>query len=118
MERNVLHGDHYEIEGVDKVTPNAKVCVDVDAERFLKLLFREFRANRRNSVKHVYADIALTVALMMMITSAVCWGSWANTFKGVKELPLRALLLGLRRRNLSDLAGARLDHGQHRAQRR
>src|SRR6476469_10585550 len=27
----------------------------------------------------------MTVALVMMITSAVCWGSWANTFKGVKN---------------------------------
>jgi purine nucleosidase len=37
VERNVLHGDHYEIEGMDKVKPNVKVCVDVDADRFLKL---------------------------------------------------------------------------------
>ncbi|HEY6765038.1 MAG TPA: nucleoside hydrolase [Candidatus Sulfotelmatobacter sp.] len=37
VEHNVLHGDHYEIEGVDKVTPNTKVCVDVDSDRFLKL---------------------------------------------------------------------------------
>jgi len=37
IERNVLHGDHYEIEGVDKVQPNVSVCVDVDADRFLKL---------------------------------------------------------------------------------
>ncbi|MGA8201595.1 MAG: nucleoside hydrolase, partial [Candidatus Sulfotelmatobacter sp.] len=37
VERNVLHGDHYEIEGMDKVKPNTKVCVDVDADRFLKL---------------------------------------------------------------------------------
>ncbi len=37
VERNVLHGDRYVIEGVDKVTPNAKVCVDVDADRFLQL---------------------------------------------------------------------------------
>jgi len=37
VERNVLHGDRYIIEGVDKVTPNARVCLDVDAERFLKL---------------------------------------------------------------------------------
>jgi inosine-uridine nucleoside N-ribohydrolase len=37
VERNVLHGDRYVIEGADKVTPNAKVCVDVDAERFLKM---------------------------------------------------------------------------------
>jgi glucose uptake protein len=27
----------------------------------------------------------LTVALLMMITSAICWGSWANTYKGVKN---------------------------------
>jgi glucose uptake protein len=26
-----------------------------------------------------------TVALLMMIVSAVCWGSWANTYKGVKN---------------------------------
>jgi glucose uptake protein len=27
----------------------------------------------------------LAIALTMMITSAVCWGSWANTYKGVKN---------------------------------
>jgi len=27
----------------------------------------------------------LSIALIMMITSAVCWGSWANTYKGVKN---------------------------------
>jgi inosine-uridine nucleoside N-ribohydrolase len=37
VERNVSHGDRYVIEGVDKVTPNAKVCVEVDADRFLQL---------------------------------------------------------------------------------
>lgn len=37
VERNVLRGDHYVIEGVDKIAPNAKVCVDVDADRFLQL---------------------------------------------------------------------------------
>jgi inosine-uridine nucleoside N-ribohydrolase len=37
IERNVLHGDRYVIEGVDKVTPNARVCVDVDADRFLQM---------------------------------------------------------------------------------
>jgi glucose uptake protein len=25
------------------------------------------------------------VALVMMVTAAICWGSWANTFKGVKR---------------------------------
>jgi purine nucleosidase len=37
VERNVLYGDHYVIEGVDKVAPNTKVCVEVDADRFLQL---------------------------------------------------------------------------------
>jgi inosine-uridine nucleoside N-ribohydrolase len=37
VERNVLHGDRYVIEGVDAVKPNAKVCVDVDSDRFLQL---------------------------------------------------------------------------------
>ncbi len=27
----------------------------------------------------------LTIALLMMIASAVCWGSWANTYKGVRN---------------------------------
>ena len=37
VERNVLHADRYIIEGVDQVAPNAKVCVEVDADRFLQL---------------------------------------------------------------------------------
>jgi inosine-uridine nucleoside N-ribohydrolase len=37
IERNVLDGDRYVIEEAYKVEPNAKVCVDVDAERFLEL---------------------------------------------------------------------------------
>jgi inosine-uridine nucleoside N-ribohydrolase len=37
VERNVLHGDRYVIEGVDPVKPNAKVSVDVDSDRFLQL---------------------------------------------------------------------------------
>ncbi len=37
VERNVLHGDRYVIEGLDKVVPNAKVAVDVDSDRFLQL---------------------------------------------------------------------------------
>ena len=43
VERNVLHGDRYVIEGVDKVKPNAKVCVDVDADRFLQLFLSRIR---------------------------------------------------------------------------
>jgi len=36
-ENNVLHGDHYEIEGVVTLKPNARVCVASDADRFLQL---------------------------------------------------------------------------------
>ena len=36
-ENNVLHGDHYEIEGVIKLKPNARVCVASDANRFVRL---------------------------------------------------------------------------------
>jgi inosine-uridine nucleoside N-ribohydrolase len=45
IERNVLHrfpantgeADRYIIEGLDKVEPNAKVCTEVQADRFLQL---------------------------------------------------------------------------------
>ena len=37
VERNVLHGDRYIIEGVDQVTPNVQVCTGVDAERFIQM---------------------------------------------------------------------------------
>jgi purine nucleosidase len=41
VERNVLHhspdGDRYIIEGLDKVAPNAKVCIDVQSEKFLQM---------------------------------------------------------------------------------
>jgi inosine-uridine nucleoside N-ribohydrolase len=37
-ERNVLHGDHYEIEGLDAVKPNAQVATGVNAEKFFQLL--------------------------------------------------------------------------------
>ncbi|HEU5336857.1 MAG TPA: nucleoside hydrolase, partial [Terriglobales bacterium] len=43
VERNVLHGDRYIIEGVDKVMPNTQVCVDVQAQRFLDLLVGRIR---------------------------------------------------------------------------
>jgi purine nucleosidase len=43
VEHNVLHGDRYVIEGVDQVEPNAKVCVEVEADRFLQLLVSRLR---------------------------------------------------------------------------
>src|SRR5690348_6838604 len=33
----------------------------------------------------MFTPPSLTIALLMMIISAACWGSWANTFKGVKN---------------------------------
>jgi glucose uptake protein len=33
----------------------------------------------------MYTPHTLGIALFMMITSAICWGSWANTYKGVKN---------------------------------
>jgi len=36
-EKNVLHGDHFEIEGYDKLAVNAKVAVASDAQRFLTM---------------------------------------------------------------------------------
>jgi glucose uptake protein len=33
----------------------------------------------------MYTPHSLGIALFMMITCAVCWGSWANTYKGVKN---------------------------------
>lgn len=33
----------------------------------------------------MFTPQSLAVALFMMIVTAICWGSWANTFKGVKN---------------------------------
>lgn len=33
----------------------------------------------------MFVPHSLEIALLMMITSAICWGSWANTYKGVKN---------------------------------
>ena len=38
IERNVLHGDRYIIEGVDHLNPNVQVCTAVNADKFLQLL--------------------------------------------------------------------------------
>jgi purine nucleosidase len=45
IERNVLHGDRYIIEGLDKVEPNAKVCIEVQADRFLQLFVSRIQGN-------------------------------------------------------------------------
>jgi inosine-uridine nucleoside N-ribohydrolase len=42
-ESNVLHGDHYEIEGVIDLKPNARVCLSSDADRFLQLFISRIK---------------------------------------------------------------------------
>ena len=42
-EKNVLHGDHYEIEGVIELKSNAKVCLAADADRFLQLFMKRIK---------------------------------------------------------------------------
>jgi inosine-uridine nucleoside N-ribohydrolase len=42
-ENNVLHGDHYEIEGVIPLRPNARVCLASDADRFLTLFINRLK---------------------------------------------------------------------------
>jgi purine nucleosidase len=42
-ENNVLHGDHYEIEGSIDLKSNARVCLASDADRFLQLFVSRVR---------------------------------------------------------------------------
>jgi purine nucleosidase len=42
-EHNVLHGDHYEIEGLTPLEPNARVAVASDADRFLQLFISRIK---------------------------------------------------------------------------
>jgi inosine-uridine nucleoside N-ribohydrolase len=42
-ENNILHGDHYEIDGVIDLKPNARVCLASDADRFLKLFISRIK---------------------------------------------------------------------------
>jgi purine nucleosidase len=42
-ENNVIHGNHYEIEGVVDLKPNAKVCLASDADRFLQLFITRIK---------------------------------------------------------------------------
>ena len=42
-EKNVLHGDHYVIEALEKVPPNVEVCTGVDSERFIQLFISRVR---------------------------------------------------------------------------
>ena len=49
VERNVLHGDHYVIEGVDKVAPNAKVGSTSTLTGSCSSLFPELKASNLKS---------------------------------------------------------------------
>jgi inosine-uridine nucleoside N-ribohydrolase len=43
VERNLLSGDHYTIVALDHVQPNANVCLEVDADRFLEMFLARIR---------------------------------------------------------------------------
>src|SRR5215467_2490243 len=45
---------------------------------------RESAVNRLRG-ETMFTPHSLEIALLMMITSAICWGSWANTYKGVRN---------------------------------
>ncbi len=42
-EKNVLHGDHYEIDGLMPLRPNARVCTNSDADRFVQLFISRIK---------------------------------------------------------------------------
>jgi inosine-uridine nucleoside N-ribohydrolase len=42
-ENDVLHGDHYEIDGLTPLQPNARVCLASDADRFLTLFISRLK---------------------------------------------------------------------------
>ena len=42
-ENNVLHGDHFEIDGIIELKPNARVCLASNAERFLQLFISRIK---------------------------------------------------------------------------
>jgi purine nucleosidase len=42
-EKNVLHGDHYEIDGLEPLKPNARVCTASDADRFVRLFVNRIK---------------------------------------------------------------------------
>jgi inosine-uridine nucleoside N-ribohydrolase len=45
-EKNVLHGDHYEIEDLVALKPNARVCLTSDADRFVRLFVDRITGNK------------------------------------------------------------------------
>ena len=42
-EKNVLHGDHYEIDGLMPLRPNVRVCTNSDADRFVQLFISRIK---------------------------------------------------------------------------
>jgi len=43
VEHNVPQGDHLTIDGLEKVSPNARVCTEVEADRFLQMFVSRIR---------------------------------------------------------------------------
>src|SRR5271154_70231 len=51
----------------------------------LWLTAKKCRVTRFPKGAMMFTPPNFTVALLMTVASAVCWGSWANTYKGVKN---------------------------------
>src|SRR3984893_2879170 len=62
-------------------------CFDFDTcePRERRVQLHVFRSLQLSEENRLFTPSSLNIALLMMITSAVCWGSWANTYKGVKN---------------------------------
>jgi len=56
-ERNLLHGEHYEIEGYDALPLNARVCVASDSERFVGMFISRIKGKvKRPGEYHAWAQ--------------------------------------------------------------
>src|SRR6195256_4036193 len=56
-------------------------CTERNATKWCaETLWTDWRQEIKMFVPHSFV-----IALIMMIASAICWGSWANTYKGVRN---------------------------------
>src|SRR5258708_15658709 len=60
----------------------SRACAECASESFGSSECSSIFARR---TRRMFLPHDFNLALLMMITSAVCWGSWANTYKGVKN---------------------------------
>ena len=61
----------------------------------------------------MFTPTTFGTALLMMIVSAACWGSWANTYKGVKNYRFELFYWDYASGNFSRRPDVRAHHGLH-----